>query len=134
MLLQIMLKKVIIKNCAPVTNCKISKKINTEIDNAKYINIVMPMYNLIEYIDNYSKVSGNVWQYCKEIPAADDDDIVYFEGTNETNSFKFKTKITGHTGNDGRIDNVEIMVPLNYLSNFWIILEIPLINCEVNIF
>ena len=47
-------KKVIFKNCAPFTNC-ISKINNTQIDNAQYIDIVMPMYNLIEYSDNYSK-------------------------------------------------------------------------------
>ena len=61
-------KKVIFKNCAPFTNC-ISKINNTQIDNAEYIDIVMPMYNLIEYSDNYSKTSGSLWQYCKEIPA-----------------------------------------------------------------
>ena len=56
------------------------------------------MYNLIEYSDNYSKASGSLRQYCKEIPAVDDDgDIVNFDGTNETDSFKFKTKITGQT-------------------------------------
>ena len=52
-------------NCAPFTNC-ISKINNTEIDNAEYIDIVMPMYNLTEYSDNYSKTSGSLWQYCKE--------------------------------------------------------------------
>ena len=57
-------KKVIFKNCAPFTNC-ISKINNTQIDNAEYIDIVMPMYNLIEYSDNYSKTSGSLWQYCK---------------------------------------------------------------------
>ena len=49
-------KKIIFNNCAPFTNC-ISKITNTQIDNAKYIDIVMPMYNLIEYSDNYSKTS-----------------------------------------------------------------------------
>ena len=53
-------KKVIFKNCAPFTNC-ISKINNTQIDNAEYIDIVMPMYNLIEYSDNYSKTSGSLW-------------------------------------------------------------------------
>ena len=52
-------KKVIFKNCAPCTNC-ISKINNTQIDNAEYIDIVMPMYNLIEYSDNYSKTSGSL--------------------------------------------------------------------------
>ena len=59
---------VIFKNCAPFTNC-ISEINNTQVDNAKDINIVMPMYNLIEYSDNYAKTSGSLWQYCKDIPA-----------------------------------------------------------------
>ena len=50
------------KNCAPFTNC-ISEINNTQVDNAKYINIVMPMYNLIEYSDNYAKTTGSLWQY-----------------------------------------------------------------------
>ena len=92
----------------------------------------MSMYNLIEYSDNYSKTSGSLWQYCKEIPAVDDNgDIENFDGTTETDLFKFKTKITDQTDNNGRIDNVEIMVPLKYLSNFWRTLKMPLINCEV---
>ena len=57
-------KKVIFKNCAPFTNC-ISKINNTQIDNAEFIDIVMTMYNLIEYSDNYSKTFGSLWQYCK---------------------------------------------------------------------
>ena len=125
-------KKVIFKNCAPFTNC-ISKINNTQIDNAEYIDIVMPMYNLIEYSDNYLKTSGGLWQYCKEITAVNNDgNIVDFNGANATDSFNFKTKITGQTNNDGRI-NVEIMVPLKYLGNFWRTLEIPLIDCEVEL-
>ena len=104
-------KKVIFKNCAPFTSC-ISKINNTQIDNAEYIDIVMPMYNLIQYSDNYSKTSGSLWQYCKEIPAVDNNgNIVEFSGANATDSFNFKTKITGRTNDNGRID-VEIMFPL----------------------
>ena len=85
-------KKVIFKNCAPCTSC-ISKINNTQIDNAEYIDIVMPMYNLIEYSDNYSKTSGSFWQYCKDIPAVNNNEnIVDFNGTNATDSFDFKTK------------------------------------------
>ena len=132
-------KKVIFKNCAPFTNC-ISKINNTQIDNAEYIDIVMPMYNLIEYSDNYSKTSGSLWQYCTEVPAVNNNgNIVDFNGANVTDSFNFKTKITGQTAADnnngniaGRVD-VEIMVPLKYLSNFWRTLEMPLINCEVEL-
>ena len=60
-------KGVIFKNCAPFIKC-ISRINNTEIDNAKDIDIVMPMYNLIEYSDNYSKTSGSLWQYYKDDP------------------------------------------------------------------
>ena len=59
-------KKVIFKNCALFTRY-ISKINNEDIDNAKYIDIVMPMYNLVEYSDNYSKASRSLWQYCIEI-------------------------------------------------------------------
>ena len=110
-------KKVIFKNCAPFTGC-ISKINNTQIDNAEYIDVVMSMHNLIEYRDNYSKTSGSLWPYCKEIPAVNIvGDIVDFNEANATDSFNFKTKITVQTNNDGII-NVEIMVPLRYLSNF----------------
>ena len=132
-------KEVIFKNCAPFTNC-ISKINNTQIDNAEYIDIVMPMYNLIEYSDNYSKTSGSLWKYCKDIPAVDNNgDIVDFNGANATDSFNFKTKMTGQTaadGNNGNIAgrvNVEIIVPLKYLSNIWRTLEMPLINCKIEI-
>ena len=57
----------VFKNCTPFTNC-ISEINNTEIDNAKDPNIIMPMYNLIEYSDNYSKTSGNLWQYYRDEP------------------------------------------------------------------
>ena len=125
-------KKVIFKNCAPFTNC-ISAINITQIDNAKVIDIVMHMYNLIEYSDNYAKTTGSLWQYCKDIPARNNnDEITEFTAGNPTDSFNFKVKITGRTGDDGT-KNVEIMVPLKYLSNFWRTLEMPLINCEVNL-
>ena len=94
----------------------------------------MPMYNLIEYSDNYAKTTGSLWQYCKDIPArnANNNNIVIFAEYNITDSFKFEAKITGQTGDDGTKD-VEIMVPLKYLSNFCRTLEMPLINFEVNL-
>ena len=132
-------KEIIFKYCAPFTNC-IGKINITQIDNAEYIDIVIPMYKLIEYSDNYSKTSRSLWQYCEEIPAEDDEgDIVNFNGANATNSFNFKAKITSQTAADnnngyiaGRVDH-EIMVPLKYLSNFWRTLEMPLINYEVEL-
>ena len=84
----------------------------------------MPMYNLIEYSDNYSKTSGSLWQYYKDDP---NDNI------NRSESFKSTVKITGKTPADGNTKDVEIIVPLKYLSNFWRTLEMPLINCEVSL-
>ena len=85
----------------------------------------MPMYNLIEYSDNYAKTSGSLWQYFRDEP--DDNNI------EDSESFKSKIKITGKTPNNNDEKDVEIMVPLKYLSNFWRTLEMPLINCEVNL-
>ena len=94
----------------------------------------MSMYNLTEYSDKYSKTPGSLLQYCKDIPAVNNDcEIVVFNVSNAADSFNFKIKITGYTNNNGRIDNVKIMVPLKYLSNFWRTLEMPLINCEVEL-
>ena len=85
------------------------------------------MYNLIGYSNNYLKTCGSLWHYCKDIPAVNkNDDIVNFNEANEA-------EITGQTDDNGEIDNVEIMIPLKYLSNFWRTLEMPLINCEVNL-
>ena len=70
---------------------------------------------------------------CKDILAVNNDgNVVIFNETNATVSFNSKAKLTGKTDDDGEIDNVKIMVPLNYSSNFWRTLEMPLINCEVN--
>ena len=94
----------------------------------------MPMYNLMEYSDDYSKTSGSLRQYCKDIAAVNNNGaIVNLNGDNDTESFNFKAKITGQTNDDGEINDVEIMVPLKYLSNFWRTLEMPLINCEVEL-
>ena len=126
-------KKEIFKTCAPFTSWVI-KINNTQIDDVEYVDIVMPMYNLIEYSDNYPKTSGSLWQYCKDIPAVNNAGNIFDFTDNITiESFKFKTKITSQTNNDGRGDDVQIMVPLKYFSNFWRTLETPLINCEVDL-
>ena len=73
-------KGVTFKNCAPFIKC-ISRTNNTDIDNAGDIDIVMPMYNLIQYSDNYSKTCGRLWQYYKHDP-----------NDNLANSESFKSK------------------------------------------
>ena len=84
----------------------------------------MPMYNLIESSDNYAKTTRSLWQYFRDEP---DDNI------KDSESFKSKIKITGKSPDDDNEKDVEIMVPLKYLSNFWRTLEMPLINCKVNL-
>ena len=116
-------KGVVSKNCVPFTKC-ISRINNRDIDTDRDIDIVMPMYNLIEYSDNYSKTSESLWQYYRDEP---NDNIA------DSESFKSKVKITGKTPAAGNTKDGEIIVPLKYLSNFWRILKIPLINCEVNL-
>ena len=125
-------KKVIFKNCAPFTDC-ITEINNTQIDDAQKIDVVMPMYNLIEYSDAYSKTLASLWQYYRDEPVLDNNgNIIYFpDDNNNSASFKFQQKITRQTVN-GDTKDVEIMVPLKYLSNFWRTLEMPLINCKIS--
>ena len=93
----------------------------------------MPLYNLIEYSDNNSKTFGSLWQFCKDIPAVEKNNaIVNFTDNNHTDSFNFKVKIKGQIGDDGT-KNVEITIQLNDISTFWKTLEMPLINCEINL-
>ena len=82
------------------------------------------MYNLIEYSDSYSKTFGSLLQYYKNDP---NDNIAQPE------SFKSKTKMKGKTPAAGNTNDVEIIMPLKYLINFWRTLEMPLINCEINL-
>ena len=92
------------------------------------------MYNLIEYSNAYSKMSGSLWQYNRDVSALNaNDEIIDSPGNNNNSaSFKFKQKITGQTGNGGS-RGVEIMVPLKYLSNFPRTPETPLINFEISL-
>ena len=92
----------------------------------------MSIYNFKEYSDAYSKTLGSLWQYFRDEPALESNgEIIDFTANNNNSaSFKFKQQITGQMGNNGTED-VEIMAPLKYLSNFWRTLEVPLINCEI---
>ena len=84
----------------------------------------MSRYNLIEYSNNYSKTLGSLWQYYRDNT---NDNIT------ESESFNYKIKITGKTPAAGKTRDVIIAVSLKYLSNFWRALEMPLINCEINL-
>ena len=120
--------QVVFKNCAPFKDCR--TEINdTFVDYADFINITMPMYNLIEYSDNYSDTSGSLWNFKR------DEIINNADVTNDNNasSFKYKASIIGDTENNGTKKGVQIAVPLKYLSNFWRSLEMSLINCKVEL-
>ena len=67
------------------------------------------MYNFIEYSDDYSKTSRSLWQYYKNEPN---------DNLKDSESLKSKIKVTGNTPPDGNTKDVEIIVPLKYLSNF----------------
>ena len=115
-------KKVIFKNFAPFSDC-ISEINIKEIDHAKDIATVVVMCNLIKYSGNYSKTSGSLWQYYRDEPFVNNVVIIDVPDDSDSASFKYKQKTTGQTGND-RTKDVQMVVPLNYLSNFWRNLEL----------
>ena len=123
------------ENNGPFINC-ISKIISVQIDNSEDLDIVMPMYNLLEYSKNYRKTTGSLWNYYRDEPSN--------PLSSNSESFKYKTSITGNTynvgdGEEGYDANkvgkneTEVVIPLKHLSNFWKSLNIPLINCEVEL-
>ena len=94
----------------------------------------MPMYNLIEYSNNYSDASGSLWQFKREEIEGDVDLTVADNHIpNNSSSFKHKSSFIGNTENNGIQNGVKIAIPLKHLSNFWRSLEMPLINCKVEL-
>ena len=125
-----------LKNCAPFTKCNL--EINDEhVDTVENLDIVMPMYNLIEYSDNYQDSSATLYQYQRDEPP--EDDAVADLTANNSNSLKYKIKLLGNVtevAGDAvglRRLNVKVVVPLKYLSNFFKSLEMPLINCKIKL-
>ena len=118
-----------LKNCAPFTKCNL--EINDEhVDTAENLDIVMSMYNLIEYSDNYQDSSGTLYQYERDEPP-EDDAVADLTASNSI-SLKYKIKLLGNVTEAAgdaagvRRLNVKIVVPLTYLSNFFRSLEMPL--------
>ena len=120
--------KVAFENCVPFEKCR--TEINeTFVDEAVYINIAMPMHNLIEYSDNYSDTSGSLWQFKRDEIEGDVDLTI-----NNASSFKYKANLIGNTVADGanrKKEGVKTAISLKYLSNFWRSLEMLLINCKI---
>ena len=121
-----------LKNCTPFTKCNL--EINDEhIDTAENLDIVMPMYNLIEYSDNYQDSSATLYQYKRdEPPEANAIDGLMVDNSN---SFKYKLSLLGTPVVADNIAkrSVKVVIPLKYLSNSFRSLEMPLINCKIKL-
>ena len=120
-------RPLILKNIAPFISC--ITRINGElIEDADDLDIVMPMYNLLEYSKNYRKTIGSLYSYYRDELSdnADDDNF------SNSNTFKYKNKIINNINNAGTKD-IELAIPLKYLGNFWRALNVPLISCEVSL-
>ena len=148
-------KPVILKNNAPFVSC-ITRINNELIEDADDLDIVMPMYNLLEYSKNYRKTIGSLFNYYID-ELNDDANLNNFANNNvvSSNSFQYKNNILGNMYNvdstivpaagGGRVanpnydannsgkKNVELAIPLKYLGNFWRALNMPLISCEVSL-
>ena len=131
-------RPLILKNNAPFVSC--IRRINGElIEDNDDLDIVMPMYNLLEYSKNYRKTIGSLYNcYRDELGGNDNNN----DNTINSDTFRYKNKITGNTYNvdagaqvydvnKNEKQEVEIAIPLKYLGNFWRALNIPLISCEV---
>ena len=124
------------KNCAPFTRCV--THINDEhVQTAENLDIIMPMYNLIEYSDNYADSSGSLYQFKRDESPMNDAENLLNVALDNSASFKYKAsplgKGTDADGNDRSLKNTKIVVPLKYLSNFFRSLEMPLINCKIHL-
>ena len=120
------------KNCASFIKC-ITKIDGATIDDAEDLDLVMPMYNLIEYSSNYSETTGSLWFYSKDEATKFNADIA---NSNNFKSFECKAELLGNTvayGANGILRNAAISVPLKYLNNFWRSVEMPLINSKVKL-
>ena len=114
------------KNCALFRTCDVT--VNDEhIEKAEDLDIVMPMYNLLEYSDNYQDSTGSLYQFKRDEPPDDNANVA-----NNTTSLVYKSKVISGT-DDNNVNNVKLVVPLKYISNFFRSLEMPLVNCKIDL-
>ena len=124
------------KNCAPFSTCKTVIN-DVLVYRVEDIYIETPMYNLIEYSNNYSDTSGRLWQFKRDEVPANNADLTI----NNSQSFKCKAetiiscreKTAYHNNEKSSVEDRKIVVPLKYLSNFWRSLEMSIINCKVHL-
>ena len=126
--------RVALKNCAPFTKC--ITHINDEhVDNADNLDIIMLMYNLLEYNDNCSNTSGSLWQFKRDEQNLDNENPANVTIADST-SFKYKSSLIKEltaADNNRVFENGKVAVPLKYLSSFWRSLEMPLFNCKTHL-
>ena len=127
-------KKLVFKNNAPFINC-ISKINGVKIDNAEDLDVVMSMYNLLEYSKNYRKTTGSLWDYYRDEPNSTigANNITHSILNSESFDYKASFMENGVTHDNLTRNDVKVVAPLKNLSNFWRHLDIPLINCEVEL-
>ena len=121
-----------LKNCAPFTKCNL--EINDEhVDTAENLDITRPMYNLIEYSDNYQDSSVTLYQYKRDEPP--EANTIADLTADNSSFFKYKVSLLGNPVLNGNITkrSVKLVVPLKYLSNFFRSLEMPLVNCKIKL-
>ena len=112
------------KNCAPFRTYDVT--INDEhVEKAEDLDIVMLMYNLLEYSDNYQDLTGSLYQFKRDEPPDDNANV-----GNATISLVYKSKLIKGT-DDNNVNNVKLVVLLKYISNFFRPLEMPLVNCKL---
>ena len=123
------------KNCALFTK-GITKSDRTSIDDAEDLDLVIPMYNLIEFISNYPEKIGSLWFYSKDKAT----NLNAYIANNNFKPFEYKAKLSGNAvaqpapnGANEVLKNATVVVSLKYLSNFWKTLEMPLISCKVEL-
>ena len=114
------------KNCAPFRTCDVTIN-DKHVEKAGDLDIVMPMYNLLEYSDNYQDSTGSLYQFKRDEPPDDNVDVA-----NNTSSLVYKSKLISGT-DDNNVNNIKLVVPLKYVSSFFRSLEMPIINCKIDL-
>ena len=127
---------VVFKSFAPFTRC-VTHISDEHVETAKNLDIILPMYNLLEYSDNYVDSSGSLYKFKRDESSMNDAENSLNVTLDNSTSFKYKASLLGKAtdadGNDRSFKNTKIVVPLKYLSIFFRSQEMPLINCKIHL-
>ena len=124
------------RNCDPFTSC-VTRINDKHVETVENLDIIMPMYNLIEYSNKYADSSGSLYQFKRDGSPMNDAENPLNVALDNSTSFKYKASLLGKAAyadvNNRSLKNTKIVVPLKYLSNFFRSLEMPLINCKTHL-